>query len=318
VTGASGFVGSHLVDALVEEGWRVRCLVRPSSSLRWLPRERVELACAPLDEPAVLRSALGEVKVVFHLAGLTSAASPAEYHRVNVGGTRAVVEALREAAPGALLVLCSSLAAAGPSPDGRPLVESDPPLPAGPYGESKLAAERLVAGSGLDHVIVRPPAIYGPRDRDILEVFRLAARGIAVRVGRAGQRLSLVHVRDLAHGILDAAEGGAGRGVFYMSDGAIHSWGTVIDVIAAAVGRSVRVVHVPVGLALAAGHAGRALARLTGRRPLITPERARDLAQAAWVCEDSKARRELGYESAFGLAEGIEDTAAWYRDNGWL
>lgn len=214
VTGASGFVGSHLVDALVEEGWRVRCLVRTTSRLRWLPRARVELAHGALNDPPALRAALEEARVIFHLAGLTSATSPARYAAVNVEGTRALVAAMRERAPGALLVHCSSLAAAGPSLDGRPLSESDPPRPIGPYGESKLAAERLVASSGLDHVIVRPPAVYGPRDADILAVFRLAARGLALRLGPRGQRLSLVHVRDLAHGLIDAAEHGTNRGVF--------------------------------------------------------------------------------------------------------
>jgi nucleoside-diphosphate-sugar epimerase len=318
VTGATGFVGSHLVDALVEEGWRVRCLARGSSSLRWLPGERIELARAGLDEPGPLRAALADAQVVFHLAGLTSAVSRAAYARVNVEGTRALLAAMSDAAPGALLVFCSSLAAAGPSPDGRPLSESDPPRPIGPYGRSKLAAEGFVQASGLDHVIVRPPAVYGPRDPDILTVFRLAARGLALRSSPAGQRLSLLHVRDLAHGFLDAAERGAGKGIFYLSDGAVHSWADVIGAIGAAVGRRPHAIHIPPPLALAVAHASRLVARATGAKPLLTPERARDLAQSAWVCDDARARSELGYRSAFALKEGMADTAAWYRDNGWL
>lgn len=319
MTGATGFVGSHLVDALVEEGWRVRCLVRPTSNLRWLPLDRIELAeTAGLDEGAALREALAGARVVFHLAGLTSTVSPAEYFQVNVEGTRALLAAMAERAPDALLVHCSSLAAAGPSPDGRPLTESDPPRPSGPYGESKLAAERLVQSSALDHVVVRPPAVYGPRDPDILAAFRLAARGIAFRTAPAEQRLSLVHVRDLAHGFLDAAELGAGKGIFYLSDGAIHSWREVIEAIGTAVGRRVRPIPVPSRLAVAAAHAARLLAAATGRKPLLTPERARDLAQAAWVCDDSRARRELAYQTVFGLRDGMADTAAWYRANRWL
>ncbi len=318
VTGATGFVGSHLVDALVEEGWRVRCLARPSSSLRWLPRERIELARAGLDEPAPLREALADARVVFHLAGLTSAVSRAAYVRVNVEGTRALLTAMSERAPRALLVFCSSLAAAGPSPHGRPLTESDPPRPIGHYGRSKLVAEGFVQASGLDHVILRPPAIYGPRDPDILAVFRLAARGLALRTAPAEQRLSLVHVRDLAHGFLDAAELGAGKGVFYLSDGAIHSWAEVVEAIGTAVGRRPRAIPVPPPLAQAAAHAARLVARATGGKPLLTPERARDLAQAAWVCDDARARRELGYRTTFGLLAGMADTAGWYRDNGWL
>ena len=193
VTGATGFVGSHLVDALVAENWRVRCLVRRSSDLRWIPQQRIELAYGGLDEPAALGNALGGVEVVFHLAGVTSALTRDGYFRVNVDGTRRLVEVVSKHAPGALLVLCSSLAAAGPARTGRPLTEADPPIPIGPYGESKLAAERLVGSSGLRHVIVRPPAVYGPRDRDMLHAFRLAACGWAPRIGPSSQRISLVH-----------------------------------------------------------------------------------------------------------------------------
>ena len=318
VTGASGFVGSHLVSALAEEQVPVRCLLRASSSRRWLPEDRCQIAFGALDDPRALREALSGVPLVFHLAGITSALSREEYFRVNLGGTRALVEAMREQAPEALLVFCSSLAAAGPAPGGRPLVETDPPHPIGPYGESKLAAERLVAGSGLRHVVVRPPAVYGPRDRDILAVFRLAARGVAPRFGPAEQRLSLVHVRDLAQGLLRAARQGAGRGVFYVSDGEAHSWRAVVGAIASALGRRVRPVRIPLLLAATAAHASRLLSRASGKRPLLTPERVRDLAQADWTCDDSRARAELGYRSHVRLGEGMRETAEWYRANGWL
>src|SRR5579862_6293146 len=112
---------------------------------------------------------------------------------------------MRATAPTASLVYVSSQSAAGPSREGRPITETDPPLPIGPYGESKLAAERLVIESELRHVIVRPPATYGPRDVDILFAFRLASAGIAVRVSSRGQKLSMVHVRDLVSGIVAAA-----------------------------------------------------------------------------------------------------------------
>ena len=318
VTGASGFVGSHVVDALVEEGWRVRAVLRERSSARWLPAGRVEVVRAALDGGPALRSALADVRVVFHLAGLTSAPSPAAYRHANVTCTEHLLRAAREVVPGALVVHCSSLAAAGPSGTGRPLREDDPPRPIGPYGISKLEAERAVQAAGLDHVIVRPPAVYGPRDADILTVFRLARRGLALRTGPADQRLSLVHVRDLAHGFLDAAERGSNRGVFFMSDGEVHSWREVVAAIGRAVGRRVREVGVPPAVALALARTSRALARTTGARPLLTPERARDLAQAGWACDDGRARRELDYRSRFDLDEGMRDTVAWYLANRWL
>ncbi|MFN2431628.1 MAG: NAD-dependent epimerase/dehydratase family protein [Gemmatimonadota bacterium] len=318
VTGATGFVGSHLVDALVEERWRVRCLVRPTSRLRWLPAEKIELATGSVADPGSLRDALRDVRVVFHLAGVTPGVSGGTYDGVNVAGTSALLGAMREASRGALLVHCSSQAAAGPARAGRPVTESDPPRPIGPYGASKLAAERLVAGSGLDHVIVRPPAVYGPRDVDFLPVFRLARRGLALRIAPADQRLSLIHVRDLALGFLDAAERGANRGIFFLTDGSAHTWRDVIDAVASAVGRRPRVVPVPILAATAAARGVSLLARLRSRRPLLTTERVRDLAQRDWTCDDARARRELGFRTSLPLREGMADTAAWYRDNRWL
>ena len=215
-------------------------------------------------------------------------------------------------------MFCSSLAAAGPARGGRPLTESDPPRPIGPYGASKLAAERVVASSGLRYVIVRPPTVYGPRDRDVLAAFRLAARGLAPRVGPSDQRLSLVHARDLARGLLCAAARGPGRGVFYVTDGLVHTWGAVTEAIACAVGRRARVVPIGLPLATAAGHASRLFARFTAAKPLLTPERVRDLAQADWSCDDTRARTELGYHSTVTLPQGIQETARWYEAHGWL
>ena len=317
VTGGTGFVGSHLVDALLQDGCTVRCLVRQSSSLRWLPEGRLELARASFDDPPALGSALAGVSMVFHLAGLTSSVDPAEYARVNVEGTRRLLDAMLRHAPDATLVFCSSLAAAGPA-RGKPLTESDPPHPIGPYGASKLAAERLVQTSGVRHVVVRPPAVYGPRDRDVLAAFRLAMRGLAPHVGPTDQRLSMVYVSDLARGLITAALCGVGKGVYYVSDGMVHTWRTVTDVIASAVGRQVRVVPIAPALATTAAHVSRLLARLTGSKPLLTPERVRDLRQSDWSCDDSRARSELGYSSATPLAEGMRETAHWYVSEGWL
>lgn len=322
VTGASGFVGSHLVDALLERGWHVRCLVRRTSSLHWLSADRVELVHgnvgdASAEGVAALGRAVLGARVVFHLAALTSAARDCDYKRVNVGGTRRVTEAVARSAPEALVVFCSSLAAAGPSRDGRPVREEDEAHPVSAYGRSKLAAERALALLPVRHVVVRPPAVYGPRDVDVLAAFRLAARGLALRIGPPGQRLSLVHARDLALGLATAA-GREARGLYYMSDGVVHTWTEVVDGIAAAVGRSARVVAVPRAAALLVAHADRARARWLGGKPLLTPDRVRELSLPEWTCGDTRARRELGYASRTALEEGLGETAAWYRSHGWL
>ena len=313
VTGASGFVGGHLIEALLGDGWRVRALVRPSSRLRWIPTERVELATRGLDDPAAYTG----VDVVFHLAAVTAAVDTAEYARVNVDGTRQVLDAMRTAAPDAFMVFCSSQAAAGPSLNGRPATEVGPPAPIGPYGASKLAAERLLAASDCRHVVVRPPAVYGPRDVDILAAFKLARAGVAMRLGPSGQRLSLVHVRDLARGLMAAATAQHARGVYYVS-GDTLAWESIIASIGVAVGRRPRVIPVPSLVPTTAGMVERAVSRLSGAKVLLTPERVLNLRQRDWSCDDARARRELGYAPAIDLATGFAETAAWYREQGWL
>lgn len=317
VTGGTGFVGSHLVEHLARARVPVRCVTRATSNTQWLPPS-VQRIPALLTDATAMREALQGVGHVYHLAAATSSVDDAGYQRSNISLTEALLSAVRDSAPSARVVLCSTLAAGGPALDGRPLTEDDPPRPIGPYGTTKLAAERLVAGSGLDHVIVRPPAVYGPRDRDILEVFRFARFGLVPSFAPPGQLLSLVHVRDLAEGMHLAAVRGRPGQLYYVADGPPHSWGAIVDAMGAAVQRRVRFVRLPLAVGAVAARASCTVARLTAAKPLLTSERVRNMAQAAWICDDGKARRELGYAPSIGLHEGMTETARWYRSQGWM
>ncbi len=318
VTGATGFVGGHLVEALAahSEGASVRCLVRPDSDRRWLSAN-VDLAYGSIEDGASLARAVEGVDVVYHLAAVTSAARAFDYDGVNYGGVVRLLDAIAAHAPRARLVFCSSLAAGGPARLGRPVVETDPPAPIGPYGLSKARAEQVVMAANLNAVIVRPPAVYGPRDRDVLTVFRMAAHGWALRTGPPGQQLAMIHVRDLVSGLMAAGRHREVGGVFYVNGGN-HSWEALMAAIGAAVGRRPHVVSVPPAAVMVAGRLARLWSAWSGSRPSITPERALDLAQAAWTCDDSRARRELGYAPTVPIEDGIRDTAAWYRSVGWL
>lgn len=318
VTGASGFIGSHLVEALVPRDWRVRCLVRSTSRLKWLPTDDVTLINGEIETPGDdLDRAVKNVSVVFHLAGLTSAADDESYTQVNVGGTRNVVDAMRRVAPDALMVFCSSLSAAGPASNLRPVNETDEPDPITAYGKSKLAAEQIVNDSGLESLIVRPPAVYGPRDVDILAAFRLAKRGLALRVAPPGQRLSMVYAEDLARGLVCAAEA-EGRGVYYMTDGMIHTWEGITEQVARAVGKRSRTIGVPAVVADIVSRAERMRGSVTGTKPLLTPDRALELSQMDWTCDDTRARLDIDYESSISLPDGMRLTADWYRKAGWI
>ncbi|MGB9606740.1 MAG: NAD-dependent epimerase/dehydratase family protein, partial [Bryobacteraceae bacterium] len=215
VTGATGFIGSHLAQRLVGLGARVRCLVRRTSRTGVLPAG-IELAQGELATGEGLAEAVRGAQLVFHLAGVTKAVSPADYERGNVLATRNLVGALESCE--ARLVQVSSLAAVGPSSDGSPLPEDCEPRPVSLYGRSKLEAERAVLCSGLAAraVIVRPPVVFGPRDTDVYQLLRMAARGWLPVTGGPEARFSVIYVEDLVEGLLAAAchESAAGRTYF--------------------------------------------------------------------------------------------------------
>lgn len=325
VTGASGFVGSHLLEALVRHGIATRAVLRETSDARWLP-PNIERATATLEDDTSLRAATRDAEVVFHLAGVTSSVHETGYKRANVEGTRRLLAMVRAESPNARVVLCSSLAAVGPARDGHALTEDDEPRPASPYGRSKLGAE-LVADDfrrehGLDIVVVRPTAVYGPRDRDILEAFRLARRGLALRVAPAGQRLTMIHARDLAEMLILAARKGVRESDrarrYNASDGVTYSWDAVIEAIGDAVGRRPRTIAIPRLLANTAATAQMALSLVRRSKPLLTRGRIAELAAENWSCDISRAKSELGFAPALSLEDGMRETAAWYRAQGWL
>ncbi len=211
ITGGTGFVGSHVVDVALERGYQVRCTVRAHSRLRWLEGKPVELTQADLRAGDVAAAVQG-VDAVIHCAGLTRGSRDALF-AANHGGTMALLDAcLRQREP-PRFVLCSSQAAAGPGTLQRPRHEDDPPEPTSDYGHSKLAAEREVGSRAdrLETVVLRPGAVYGPRDEDTLTYFRMAARGLLVVPGWRRRLIQLVHARDVARVLVDAV--GTARGV---------------------------------------------------------------------------------------------------------
>ena len=204
VTGATGFVGSHLAEALRRRGDEVTALARSLKKAEALRPLAVRVVQGDLDDKAALAQAVDGQDVIYHVAGAIAARSEDDFMASNREGTRNVVAAA-VAAGGPRFVLVSSMAAGGPSPRGRPLKGDEPPLPVTRYGRSKLAAEEVVRASGLPWTIVRPPMVYGPRDREVLKVFRIARLGIAPVFGDGTQELSAVHGADLADALIAAA-----------------------------------------------------------------------------------------------------------------
>ncbi len=322
LTGASGFVGGHLVERLLSRGYRVRCLLRNASPTRHLPLDAIKVARGDLVSGEGLTAALEGSEVVIHAAGVTKALSAAHYYAGNRDATANLVRAcLDAAAPPERFVLVSSLAAVGPSADGALLDEDADPHPVSDYGRSKLEAEAVVRTSALAgcSVIVRPPVVYGPRDTDVYQVFRAAARGAFFRVGRREAYFSAIYATDLADGIVRAAESTrAGGRAYFLTYPEPAAWSEFAALAGAVLGRRVRRVTVPYRLAWLAGLAAETGARLRGKPGIISRAKIAEARHRYWICGHTRAAEELGFRAPTSLAEGVARTIAWYREAGWL
>jgi nucleoside-diphosphate-sugar epimerase len=308
LTGATGFVGSHVAQAFVGAGYEVLCGVRTSSNARWIS----DLERVPLDlrvRPEDLSRAVENIDLVVHAAGITRARKTEDYYSVNAEGTlRLAVAALEAGAR--RFVLISSLAARGPDGHARP---------ASAYGRSKLEAETHLRSLGgrMEAVVLRPAAVYGPRDTDLLPLFKMARRGW-LPVPSGASSLQPVYATDAARAALAAAREPVGFGPFPVAENRRYTWKDVVAELEKALGHNVRVVTLPAAAFTLAGRAAEWAARPFSAVPVFDERRAQDLAVHTWTCDTSVTEQALGWRPEIPLLEGLERTARWYGQAGWL
>jgi nucleoside-diphosphate-sugar epimerase len=323
VTGASGFLGGHVAELLSKRGDHVRALVRKTSArkhLEGLPN--VELFEGSVEHVDRVREAVDGVDAIVHAAGVVKARNTDEFFAINVGGTSNLVQAAR--GRGRALdrfVFVSSLVACGPSADGSP-IPADQESPNNSYGRSKLAAEKVVLSAKNDMrvVIVRPGAIYGPRDGEIFEAFRSIQRGLLPLVGGGGAKGSWVYATDCAEACVRAIEADVPSGRAYFVDdgcGAITQRQMLADAERALGRRALVRANLPVPLLMAVARGVEAFGRISNRPVMLTREKANMLLQH-WVCSSHDTRRELSWEPKVPWSEGVDRAVKWYRENGWL
>ena len=319
VTGGGGFVGSHLVEALVDRGDDVVCVERPGAAPGWIQDLLIEFSDAGLDDPRTLDRLLEGADVVFHLAALTAAPRTDAYYAVNTEGTANVVRAAARKPRPPRFVLMSSLAAAGPCRNGDVLSARTVPYPLSHYGQSKLLAETVVRSyeDVVPHTILRFPPVYGPRDRDVLIMFRLIRRGLALTVGNWDRELSLIYVADAVRALLAAADRAA-AGTLTVAHPEPVTWRRFAETVGTAVGRAPSLLALPRSVALAVAIAAETAATLSGRASILNRQKVREMTQRRWVCETRTAVRALQWEPRFTVERGVSATARWYEKEGWL
>jgi nucleoside-diphosphate-sugar epimerase len=321
LTGATGFVGSHAAELFVRAGYDVRALVRTPDRAQSLAKLGIELIHGTLSDTASLAAACDGVRTIVHLAALTHARSEAEYAEANVTGTANVVAAaVGTNPPPSRFIYLSSLAAVGPAIDGRGVRADDLPRPLTAYGRSKLAGERVVLETSdrMEVVVLRAPAVYGPRDTDLFHFFRLASRGVLPVPTGPARPLQMVHVHDLARALVHATQAGRATGVYHIAEARAYAWEEVGRLVGAAVNRVPRPIRIPGALISALGALSETGARLVGKSSIFNRDKARELLAPGWLCETETARADLAYETGIPLAEGLRSTAQWYREHGWL
>ncbi|MDI6848621.1 MAG: NAD-dependent epimerase/dehydratase family protein [Candidatus Saccharicenans sp.] len=318
VTGATGFIGSRLIERLLAAGHRVRALVRNPAKLNWL--QSVENLVLLKGDLFSLPDLPADCEVVFHLAGLTKAAKPRDYYTVNQGGTASLLEKLETSGLAPRFIHLSSLAAGRPSPDRTPVREDEPPCPASAYGRSKLLAEEevLKRKEKMPVIILRAAAIYGPRDEDFLQLFRIVKRGWLPSFSRE-LVMSLCYLDDLVRAMELCASAPFRSGEIYnLADPVPRTWEEIGQEAARILGCQARPVRLPLWLVKGAAGVSEVFSRISSRPSALNLSKCRDMEKLSWVADTSKIKRDLGFETAWTFPQAMKVTLDWYRENNWL
>lgn len=323
LTGANGFVGSHILDALRARDIPVVALLRPTARTTLLQHRlgELEIRHGSITEPASLLPAFQDVTHVVHCAGCTKALRLAAFREVNQQGTRNVVEAVnRQGGRVQRLVHISSVAAGRPALPDAPAREDDAPAPVSEYGRSKLAGEQEVRqGCRTEFVILRPPAVYGPRDTEFLALFRTVRRHLRPLVGGGPQVLSLVFVKDLAAAVAAGLTHPQAAGRTYnVAAPEPVTLRALVGEVAAQMKTWTVPLPVPFALAWLVCLFRDVVSRATRRASVLARQKYPELRAPGWVCDVTRLREELGLVCGTRPPEGLAATLAWYRENGWL
>lgn len=322
VTGGTGFVGSHLVDLLLEKGYEVKCITRKSSDLRWLNDKDVKIFDCGLYDKEALKEIIKDADYVYHVAGVVKSKTKEGFFKGNVDTTRTLIEAALESKSNLKrFLVVSSQTVTGPSLDGKPVNEETECHPITTYGKSKLEEEKLVLSfkDKLPITICRAPAVYGERDTEIFIYFKTFSKGLTTTIGFNEKKLSLIHVLDLVNGFYLAATNEKSNGqIYFISSEEFYTWPQINDITSKIIGKKPIVIKVPHFMVYTIAAIAQFAAMFSSKPATLNIEKARDITQQYWICDTSKAVNELGYHQKISIEEGIKRTVEWYRKMKWF
>lgn len=325
LTGASGFVGSHILDELCERGIPTTIIIRKTSSRRFIEHrlKDVKVVFADLnlndDKENTLEQATRDITHIIHCAGLVRALKKEDFYKVNVLGTSYLVQAANRLGNQIQkFVHISSLAAAGPSQPGNPRKETDEPQPVSEYGKSKLQAEvEIINSCRCEYTILRPPGIYGPRDSEFLRLFSAINNHILPKIGEK-QELSLVYVKDLARVAVECLTTKAKQRIFFVASSEIVTSAELARKIAAELKTWTIPLWLPVQALYPVCLAQEIISKITRKPNVLSLDKYKELKAPAWTCDVSRLKNELNLVCPTDLSTGISETIKWYKNQGWL
>ena len=334
VTGATGFIGSYIVEEALSQGYEVWAAVRSTSSRQWLSDPRIHFINLNLSDRLQMAEAFRQVcqetggvgfRYVVHAAGATKCANADDFHTINAVGTHNLALALIDSAmPLERFVFVSSLSVMGPIHEDYPytdITDDDTPCPNTAYGRSKLEAEgylESLAGQ-LPYIILRPTGVYGPRERDYFLMAKSIKGHTDFSVGYRPQDLTFIYVADMVQAVMLALTNGQTGHKYFLSDGHVYSSRTFSDLIHDELGRPWLLrIKAPLWVLRVVTTVGEYYGRLTGKVSALNADKYHIMRQRNWRCDISAAQRELGYTPRYGLAAGVKLSIKWYKDNGWL
>jgi len=315
ITGANGFVGSTLLRSLQSHGYEPIALVR-----RAYDAPGIESRIIDYSETTEISSALRDIDVLVHNAGSTKALSESAMLKSNVGLTRSLVSIVNALPRQIRFIYISSQAASGPSEPDIPKLESDPLRPITYYGKSKAIAERVIQRQCRKPFnIIRPCSVYGPGDRDFLQLFKLCKLGLSVQIGSQPRPLNMIYVHQLAEFIIQVIErDDLNKEIFFATDAKIYSHEDIVAAISETIGKTHLKLRIPMPLARCAFGVSDFVAKISGKETILSKEKFKEISAQAWTADPAKAQSLLGWQAHGTLKEKIKETYEWYIANGWL
>lgn len=322
LTGSTGFIGSHIAETLVEEGYDLICLVRKTSDLSYLKDLKITIKYGSLNNVISINDVIKDIDIVIHNAGLTKALKTNDYFKTNVESTKNLLESIKQVNPNLKqFIYIGSHAAAGPNSSEDPIDESYLPNPISPYGESKLQGEKtaLEYTKYFPVTVLRPTAVFGPREKDIYFYFQTINKGLMPFLGNFDPKISLIYVKDLVNAIcLSILNQKAYNQVFFVSDNKAYKWSDVANNIQQVLGKKCLKFRIPFWILHFVAFFSEMSSVILKKPPLLNKYKMKELSQRYWICSSDKIMKELGYKPKWDLNSALQETAQWYKKNGWL